>query len=92
MGTKHAERNLYRKTNIGKRQQTKMEFFIQSFFFKQDQIRRFLWIWSHLLKKLLIENFILGAVRDMTAITKQMETIKSSTIIRNPEKCILRVK
>ena len=37
----------------------KMKFSIQDFFSKCDQIRRKLWIWSHLLKKFLIENFIL---------------------------------
>ena len=29
----------------------KMKFFIKDFFSKYDQIRSFLWIWSHLLKK-----------------------------------------
>ena len=33
-------------------------FFIKDFFSKYDQIRSFLRIWSHLLKKSLIENFI----------------------------------
>ena len=32
------------------------------FFSKCDQIRRKLWIWSHLLKKPLMENFIFWAV------------------------------
>ena len=36
----------------------KMKFFIKDFFSKYDQIRSFLWIWSHLLKKSLMENFI----------------------------------
>ena len=36
-----------------------MNFSIQDFFSKCDQIRRKLWIWSHLLKKSLTENFIL---------------------------------
>ena len=40
----------------------KMKFSIQDFFSKCDQIRGFLRIWSHLLKKLLLENFILCAV------------------------------
>ena len=35
-----------------------MKFSINDFFSKCDQIRRKLWIWSHLLKKSLIENFI----------------------------------
>ena len=36
----------------------KMKFYIKDFFSKCDQIRRKLWIWSHLLKKSLIANFI----------------------------------
>ena len=40
----------------------KLTFFIKSFFSKFDQIRSFLWIWSHLLKKSLMENFIFCAV------------------------------
>ena len=36
----------------------KMKFFIKDFFGKCGQIRRKLLIWSHLLKKSLIENFI----------------------------------
>ena len=37
---------------------TKMKFSIKDFFSKCDQIRSFLRIWSHLLKKSLMENFI----------------------------------
>ena len=33
-----------------------MKFSIKDFFSKSDQIRSFLWIWSHLLKKSLMEN------------------------------------
>ena len=40
----------------------KMKFFIKDFFSKCDQIRSFLWIWSHLLNNSLIENFIFCAV------------------------------
>ena len=36
----------------------KMKFSIKGFFSKCDQIHRKIWIWSHLLKKSLIENFI----------------------------------
>ena len=36
----------------------KMKFFIKDLFSKCDQIRSFLQIWSHLLKKSLMENFI----------------------------------
>ena len=40
----------------------KMKFSIKEFFSKCDQIRRKLRIWSHLLKKSLMENFIFCAV------------------------------
>ena len=40
----------------------KMKFSIMDFFSKCDLIRRKLWIWSQLLKKSLIENFIFCAV------------------------------
>ena len=36
---------------------TKMEFFFKDFFSKWEKIRRKLQIWSHLLKKILMENF-----------------------------------
>ena len=39
-----------------------MKFCIKDFFSKCDQIRSFLRIWSHLLKKSLMENFIYCAV------------------------------
>ena len=35
-----------------------MKFFIKDFFSKRDQFRRRLRIWSYLLKKSLMENFI----------------------------------
>ena len=39
-----------------------MKFSITGFFRKCDQIRRKLWIWSHLLEKSLMENFIFCVV------------------------------
>ena len=39
-----------------------MKFSIKDFFSKCDQIRSFLRIWSHLLKKFLMVNFIFCAV------------------------------
>ena len=42
----------------------KMKFSIKDFFSICDEIRSFLWIWSHLLKKSLIENFIFCAVNN----------------------------
>ena len=41
---------------------TKMKFFIKDFFSKSDRIRGKLRIWSHLLKKSLMENFIFCVV------------------------------
>ena len=35
-----------------------MKFSIKDFFSKYDQIRRELWIWSHLRKKSLMKNFV----------------------------------
>ena len=40
----------------------KMKFSIKDFFSKRDQIRRKLRIWSHLLNKSLMENFIFCSV------------------------------
>ena len=45
-------------TKVHKAQCTKMKFSIKEFFSKCDQIRSFLRIWSHLLEKSLMENFI----------------------------------
>ena len=41
----------------------KMKFSIKNFFSKCDEIRKKLRIWSHLLKKSLMENFIFGGVK-----------------------------
>ena len=43
-----------------------MKYSIKDFFSKCDQIRNFLRIWSHLLKKSLMENFIFCAVLVMS--------------------------
>ena len=43
----------------------KMKFSIKGFFSTCDQIRRKLQIWSHLLKKSLMVNFIFCAVRQV---------------------------
>ena len=40
----------------------KMKFSIKDFFGKCDQIHSFRRIWSHLLKKSLVENFIFSSV------------------------------
>ena len=46
-----------------KRHCTKMKFSIKDFFSKCDQILSFVGIWSHLLRKSLMKNFIFCAVR-----------------------------
>ena len=40
----------------------KMKFYIKDFSSKCDQIHIFLWIWSYLLEKAFMENFIFCAV------------------------------
>ena len=42
-----------------------MKFPIKGFFNRNDQIRSFLRIWSHLLEKLLMENFIFCVVTNV---------------------------
>ena len=49
----------------------KMKFFIEDFFSKCDQICWKLRIWSHLLKKSLMENFIFCAVSSFKRVAKQ---------------------
>ena len=46
--------NFFRKISTAQ----KMKFSIKDFFSKCEQILSFLWIWSHLLKKSLMVNFI----------------------------------
>ena len=63
----------------------KMKFSIKDFFSKCDQIRRFLWIWSYLLKKYLMENFIFCAVK--TALScKIRQEAASKQNSRQPRK------
>ena len=52
----------------------KMKFSIKDFFSKCDQIRKNLQIWSHLLKKSLMENFIFCAVYEqyLTPLNKYL--------------------
>ena len=40
---------------------SKIKFWSKDFFSKCDQVRRFLWNWSHLLEKSLMKNFIFCA-------------------------------
>ena len=54
-----------------------MKFFIKDFFSKRDQIRNFLRIWSHLLKKSLME----------TSLFVQWTLFPVETIVRNCHYC-----
>ena len=54
-----------------------MKFSIKDFFSWCDQIRRFLRIWSHLLKKSLIENFIFYAVNPGITHAQQQDVSDS---------------
>ena len=49
----------------------KMKFSIKDFFSKCDQIRSFLRIWSHLLKKSVMENFIFYAVSHSSTVSSK---------------------
>ena len=57
----------------------KMKFSIKHFFSKCDQIRNLLRIWSHLLKKSLMENFIFCKVSEMLKKTK-IKKIKAACL------------
>ena len=60
---------------------TKMKFYFKDFFSKCDQIRRFLRLWSHFLKKSLMENFIFCAVR----ITPNTDTFYAVIVVTTPK-------
>ena len=59
----------------------KMKFSIQDFFSKCDQTHSFLRIWSHLLKKSLVENFIFCVVVPVKSLWGQYKT--SGVLIRD---------
>ena len=58
----------------------KMKFYIKDFFSKCDQIRSFLRICSHLLKKSLMENFIFCAVKVITTASQKIALRLKSNI------------
>ena len=58
----------------------KMKFFIKDFFSKCDQIRRKLWIWSHIIKKSLMEDFIFCAVWMVSELDKYEDNEMSSSV------------
>ena len=53
-----------------------MKFSIKDFFSKCDQIRRKMRIWSHLLKKFLMENFIFCAVLKFRVVPLNFDSEK----------------
>ena len=71
----------------------KMKFSIKDFFSKYDQIRSFLRIWSHFLKKSLMENLILCAVLiSSTQAPTHVTFICSNSAIKKLEKCVKYVQ
>ena len=82
-----SQRCIYKPVKHGCTAQ-EMKFSIKDFFSKCDQIRRKLRIWSHLLKKSLMENFIFCAViaklfansRKSDNISKSLYLVNSKTI------------
>ena len=69
---------------------TALKFSIKDFFGKCDQIRRILRIWSHLLKKSLMENFIFCAVfvRLLLIFRFKITNNKNKTTIMHKDKNI----
>ena len=65
----------------------KMKFSIKDFFSKCDQIRSFLQIWSHSLKKSLIENFIFCTVKTIYTKTSYGFEYKKTAYVNFQLKC-----
>ena len=66
-----------------------MKFSIKDFSSKCDQIRRFLWIWSHLLEKSLMENFIFCAVLiKLKKYQEREDEFKSQSLITESPKVL----
>ena len=60
----------------------KMKFSITDFFSKCEQIRSFLQIWSHLLMKSLMDNFIFCAVFELVNIKQELRMPSSNKIYK----------
>ena len=61
-----------------------MKFFIKDFFSKCDQIRSFPRIWSYLLKKSLMENFIFYAVFQVSSISQVLDREGGNSVTTLP--------
>ena len=64
----------------------KMKFFIKDYFSKCDQIRSFLWIWSHLLKKSLTESFIFLCSVSSKLLTQDNSSLKLQKLMPDGDK------
>ena len=62
-----------------------MKFSTEDFFNKCDQIRSSLWIWSHLLKKSLMKNFIFCAL-------KNKQQVRSANVVSRLFKSVRKEK
>ena len=70
-------------TLIKQSQHKKWSFPLRFFFSKCDQILSFLPIWSHLLKKSLMENFFICAVNSETALKKSSSPAGIYLLVNN---------
>ena len=61
-----------------------MKFSIKDFFSKCDQIRSFPRIWSYLLKKSLMENFIFCAVFQVSSISQVLDREGANSVTTLP--------
>ena len=61
-----------------------MKFSIKDFFSKCDQIRSFPRIWSYLLKKSLMENFIFYAVFQVSSISQVLDREGGNSVTTLP--------
>ena len=68
-----------KKKHLNKYTVQKMKFFIMDFFRKCDQIHIFVWIWSHLLKKSLMENFFFFWVMDAWTTNNYVPSFKKAS-------------
>ena len=70
-----------------------MKFSIKNIFSKCDQIRRKLWIWLHLLKQSLMQNFIFCAViylgRKFLNFKKEKKKKEQASLLLKKRACTL---
>ena len=67
-----------------------MKFSIKGFFSKYDQIRRKLRIWSHLLKKSLMENFIFCGVHHLYMVHVSIHLLTTLSIAAVARRCSVK--